>query len=213
MSNDSVRVADKLGGVRIATRTTAGPDETTSEERSSQLFDLAPSAVDVSAITAVRTGIVTSDSLLMDPLPAGVEASIIDVRDASGVLVYGTVTIGSTNAGLVKIIPIAIGNDGGGNAAYGVLNPVVLRAVDFTPGGGSSTVSTVVRLSATEQLTSMAMIPTLGVGYIGFAVHVEDIVSFDLYASKGSMYGRNSEEDYEAAERFGDRTFPGNGGG
>ena len=211
MAEKAISIKEQAGGVPVATRDAGAQDET-SADRVIQLVDLAPRLVKVEEITPLRSGITVPDNTLLNPIPAGIAGAVINVADVSALLIYGVVTIGSTDSGTIMVTPVAIGDSGGGDEVYAVLDPVQLRSVAAFHTGEIVAPTDVLRKSATEQFTTITTVLTEGVERLGFYVYVEDIVSFDLYVAPASTCNRNDALSWDARDSsiYG-ANFPGNG--
>ncbi len=230
MAEKGILIADQNGGESVACRDAVLPDND-SNSRIIQLIDNAARPVTFQRTTPLRT-VTVSDDTLLDPAPSFFGDSL-DVSDASGCVVWGTVTVLSTAPAdsLVTITPIVLSEDAS-PVAVCLLEPLMFKIIDpsaVAPGNSAADVTKYLRLSGdngtdAEYVVPLATFPTLGAKKLAFHVSIVDNgandpmadgdVTVKLFASPTSWGGRDYVADNAiASDHWSSAAIISSGGG
>jgi len=206
MAEKGLLIKDQAGGDSVAMRDATNPDDL-SNPRVIQITDMACRPIVFSNATADAnrnldfTATSDNDPNVINPLPAGMAASIIDTADAASLVVWVVVRCGNaqTEPIDVRVTPIILSDDAT-PVAVATLPPIrfpALASGDFEAAKDTIEVSNTIVLSggaidtATEYISQAKSVQLLGAKKV--ALHVScwfgDVYDFtlDVFAGVSSL--------------------------
>ena len=207
MAEKGILIVDQAGGESVAVRDAIQQDSDDSVGRVIQLTDLVARGPDWENWTASNY---LKHSESNDSTDLTLLANeVLDIGDASSVIVFARVQGGSNTSWKVKVTPVVMAGTPGNFEPVALLYPFFLQGIPADPTSDSN-VSDFLYDGSVSVLTTIHPIQTLGARFIAFHVlFVDGNGSLYLYAYPASCSGRSYQIERMLYDGdFGDCTFP-----